>query len=210
MAVGKIQLLNRRYLICRLFNLKSVAFSFVLYFILIQLSIGCHVPSENNAEKTVKPVPVYNAAYTFPEKIVKSLQQKYPNLVPIKKSDYAPLFWDFYDAETLPATATTDINNDQKSDFGYIVRDHDVLKVAIALSDGRQYRYWLSPFTIGLLEKTGVDFCIEIKPAGRTDIVKPSTSSLLLQKNGFLIKKLEQDNIIIYENEGEIAFFNMK
>lgn len=172
--------------------------------------MGCHVPSENNIEKTIKPASVYNANYSFPEKVVKGLLQKYPNLVPIEKSDYAPLFWDFYDAETLPAIATTDINNDQKSDFGYIVRDHDVLKVAIALSDGRQYRYWLSPFTIGPIEKAGVDFCIEIKPAGRTDIVKPTTSSLLLQKNGFLIKKLEQDNIIIYENEGEIALFNMK
>jgi len=210
MAAGKIQLLNRRHRICRLFNLKVAAFPFILYFILMQLNIGCNAPAEKDAGKKISNVSVYNAAYSLPKEILKAMQQEYPNLVIIEKSAYSKLFWDFYDTQIFPSVSTTDINNDQKNDFGYIVKVNGKRKVAIAISDGNKYRYWLSPYALGPIEKQGVDFCIDVKPAGRTDIVNPVPHSLILQKNGFLIKKLEQENLILYANEGQITSFFMK
>ncbi|MFD2288414.1 hypothetical protein GJU39_03940 [Pedobacter petrophilus] len=202
MASGNLQFLNKRYIIYRLFDLKKacISFSLLLFF------TACKVPVENK----ISSVPVYNVAYSYPKEILKPMQQEYPNLVLIEKSAYAKLFWDFYDKQIFPSVSTTDINNDQKNDFGYIVEVNGKLKVAIAISNGNKYHYWLSPFALGPREKHGVDFCIDVEPAGRTDIVKPATRSLLLQKNGFVIKKLEQDNLILYENEGQITTFFMK
>ncbi len=55
----------------------------------------------------------------------------------------------------------------------------------------------------------GVNFCLAIKPAGRTDVVKKVPESLVIKKNGFLIKNLEQDYMVFYEANGEIMTFKM-
>lgn len=206
MAPGKHQFSNKRYFYQRLLEIKNI-----LYVILIcAIGISCKNPPVTQAEKRIDPVRIQNAKYSFPTQIEGDIQAKYPGIVQVQKSDYARLFWDFYDAGTLPFKATTDINNDQKNDFAFIVKQHNLIKVALALSDGEKYRYQLLPFTLGPLEKQGIDFGMEIKPAGRTDLVKPVNRSLLLQKNGFLIKKLEQDYLILYEENNEIASFKMK
>jgi len=209
MVAGNIQFSNKRVFESRLLKIKRLVTSIFFFYLFQILSTGCSNPDEIKLDKKPSPVLVNNADYNFPKKITEAIQQKYSNSILIKKSDYAPLFWDFYDANTVPSMATTDINNDQKSDFAFLIQTDHVIQIVIALSDNEKYHYWQSPFSLGQFEKKGVEIALDVKPAGQTDIVKPKAQSLVLKKNGFLIRKLEQDYLILYEQKGEIISFKL-
>lgn len=142
-----------------------------------------------------------------PISIKNQLLKKHPTLKIISKEDYSNLFWNFYDASTIPNECFTDINNDQLLDYALLVQDNESLKVAIATSSTKGYSCWLSGSIGEIKTASGVEFALFVKPAGRTDIVKKTPQSLLLNKNGFVLKNLEIEHLILFENQGKIETF---
>lgn len=154
-------------------------------------------------------VAVQNNIITIPKNIKDELLQQFPSVEIIKKEDYSKLFWDFYDSDAIPNECFTDINNDQLLDYALLVEEGDKLKLVIIMSSKKDYSYWISPFSIERINSEGVNSCITIKPAGRIDVVKKVPESLVIKKNGFLLKNLEQDNLIFYEDDNKIKIFKM-
>jgi hypothetical protein len=180
-------------------------------FFLIPLSFffnGCTNVSKESLVDFKRTVVVQNNIIKIPKNIKEELLQQFPSVEIIKKEDYSKLFWDFYDSDTIPNECFTDINNDQLLDYAVLVKKGNNLKLVIITSSKKGYSYWISPFS-EKINSEGVNFCITIKPAGRIDVVKKVPESLVLKKNGFLLKNLEQDTLIFYEVDNTIKTFKM-
>jgi hypothetical protein len=180
-----------------------------VFFIFLLCCNGCKDSSKKHIMDFERTIPEQNNIYTIPQKVKNHFLQQYPKLEMIKKEDYSNLFWDFYDRNMIPNESYTDINNDQILDYAVLVKDGNKLKLGIILSADKHYSYWISPFSIQHINSEGVDFCVSVKPAGRTDVVKKVPESLVIKKNGFLIKNLEQECFIFYETNKEIKMFKM-
>lgn len=182
-----------------------------LFFLIIQilLFVGCTNVSKESVVDFDRTATVQNNIITIPQNIKDELLNQFPSLEIIKKENYSKLFWDFYDSDTIPNECFTDINNDQLLDYALLVKEENNLKLAIIMSSKKGYSYWVSPFQIENIKSEGVNFCIAIKPAGRIDVVKKVPESLVLKKNGFLLRNLEQDHSIFYEENGQIRNFKM-
>lgn len=180
-----------------------------VFFIFLLSFYGCKDSSKGSIRDFERPIPQQNNLFTIPQKVKKDFLQKFPKLEIIKKEEYSKLFWDFYDSETIPNECFTDINNDQLLDYALLVKDENKLKLVIILSADKDYSYWISPFSIENITVEGVNFCISIKSAGRTDIVKKVPESLVIKKNGFLLRNLEQDHFVFYEESGHLKNFKM-
>lgn len=169
---------------------------------------GCTNISTESIMDFKRTIEVQNTILTIPKKIKNDFLQQFPSVEIIKKEDYSRLFWDFYDPDTIPNECFTDINNDQLLDYALLLKDGDKLKLGIIMSSKKGYSCWISPFAENI-NSEGVNFCLTVKPAGRIDFVKKVPESLVLKKNGFLLKNLEQDNFIFHENDNKIIFFKM-
>lgn len=180
-----------------------------VFFIFLLSFYGCKDSSKGRIRGFERPIPQQNNLFIIPQKVKKDFLQKFPKLEMIKKEDYSNLFWDFYDRNMIPNECYTDINNDQILDYAVLIKDGNQLKLAIILSSHKDYSYWISPFSMQNVNSEGVHFCVSVKPAGRTDIVKKVPESLVIKKNGFLLKNLEQDCFIFYETNKEIKMFKM-
>lgn len=186
----------------RLIN-RFVFCVFLLFF------YGCNNSSQDRIVDFKRTISEQNNVVTIPKKIKDAILRQFPSVEIIKKEEYSKLFWDFYDPGTIPNECFTDINNDQILDYALLLRDGNILKLGIILSSNNDYSYWISPFSIENINAEGVNFCVFVKPSGRTDVVKKVPESLVMKKNGFLLKNLEQDNFIFYETNGEIKMFKM-
>jgi hypothetical protein len=181
-----------------------------LFFIVLLLFLNsCTNVSKETVVDFKKTSLIPNDVFSVPQKIKNNLLQQFPSLQIIKKEAYSNLFWDFYDSDTIPYECFTDINNDQILDYAFLVKENNQLKLAIAFSANKDYLYWISPFFVENIKTEGINFCVTIKPAGRTDVVKKVPESLVLKKNGFLLKNLEQDYRIFYETDSKIMIFNI-
>lgn len=170
---------------------------------------GCSKSSKEPVGEFKRTVDVENNAFTTPKEIKKHLLEQFPEVEIINKDAYSNLFWDFYDSNIIPNECFTDINNDQIMDYALLVKQKNDLKVAIIFSTKKGYSYWISPFIVEKINTKGVNFCVTIKPAGRTDVVKKKPESLVLKKNAFLLKNLEQDYLTLYEADNKIMVFKM-
>ncbi|WP_163408832.1 hypothetical protein [Flavobacterium ajazii] len=180
-----------------------------VFFALLLLFYGCKDSSREQIVDFKRTILEQKNVFTVPKKLKDNFLQKFPTLEMIKKEDYSNLFWDFYDRNMIPSECYTDINNDQILDYALLVKDGDKLKLGIIFSSDKDYSYWISPFSIENVNSGGVNFCVSVKPAGRTDVVKKAPESLVIKKNGFLLRNLEQDSFIFYETNGEIKTFKM-
>lgn len=180
-----------------------------VFFISLLCFYGCKDASKERSRDFERSVSQQNNLFTIPQKIKNDFLQKFPKLEIIKKEHYSNLFWDFYDRNMIPNECYTDINNDQILDYALLVEEGNQLKLGIILSSHKDYSYWISPFSMQNVNSEGVHFCVSVKPAGRTDVVKKVPESLVIKKNGFLIKNLEQDCFIFYEINKEIKMFKM-
>lgn len=170
---------------------------------------GCTNVSKESIVDFKKTSEVQNTVFRIPKNIKDDLLQQYPSVEIIKKEEYSKLFWDFYDSDAIPNECFTDINNDRLLDYALLVKEDDKLKLVIIISSKKDCTYWISPFSIENISSKGINFCLTIKPAGRIDVVKKVPESLVLKKNGFLLKNLEQDNSIFYEDDNEVKTFKM-
>ena len=180
-----------------------------VFFILLLSFYGCKDSSKERIMDFKTTIPKQDNVFTIPQKVKNDFLQKFPTLEMIKKEEYSNLFWDFYDRNMIPNECYTDINNDQILDYAVLIKDGNQLKLGIILSSHKDYSYWISPFSIQHINSEGVNFCVSVKPAGRTDVVKKVPESLVIKKNGFLIKNLEQECFIFYETNKEIKMFKM-
>lgn len=170
---------------------------------------GCTNVSKESIVDFKRTSAVQNSIFMIPKNIKDGLLQQFPSVEIIKKEDYSKLFWDFYDPDTIPNECFTDINNDQVLDYALLVKEDNKLKLVIIMSSKKGYSHWISPFSIENINSEGINFCVTIKPAGRIDVVKKVPESLVLKKNGFLLKNLEQDNFVFYEDDNKIKKFKM-
>ena len=176
---------------------------------LLMLSFGCVHSSKEPQTAFNRTVPLQRNFFLISKAIKECLLHKYPDFEIVKKEEYSRLFWDFYDATLIPNECSTDINNDQIIDYALLVKQKNNLKLAIVFSTPKGYSYWVAPFSFESVNVNGVNFCLAIKPAGRTDVVKKVPESLVIRKNGFLIKNLEQDYMVFYQANGKIMTFKM-
>lgn len=183
--------------------IKSLVFFVLLFF------YGCKDSSKKDIIEFKKVVSEKNNVFTIPKKIKDDFLQKFPTFEMIKKEDYSNLFWDFYDQNSTPNECYTDINNDQILDYAVLLKNGNELKLGIIFSSDKKYSHWISPFSIENINSEGVNFCVSVKPAGRTDVVKKVPESLVIKKNGFLLRNLERDCFIFYETKGQIKTFKM-
>lgn len=181
----------------------------LLFYISLSFFNSCTNFSKESSGDFKRTIIVQNSTFVIPKTIKDNLLHQFPSVEIIKKEDYSKLFWDFYDPNTIPNECFTDVNNDQLLDFALLVRESDMLKLVIVLSAKKGYSYWIFPFSIEKINSEGVNFCITIKPAGRIDVVKKVPESLVLKKNGFFLKNLEQDYLILYEINNQIMIFKM-
>lgn len=170
---------------------------------------GCNNSPQERIVDFKRTISEQDNVFTIPKKIKDALLRQFPSVEILKKEEYSKLFWDFYDSSTIPNECFTDINNDQILDYALLLKDGNKLKLGIILSSEKEYSYWISPFPIVNINSDGVNFCISIKPAGRTDVVKKVPESVVIKKNGFLLRNLEQDHFIFYEENGQIRNFKM-
>lgn len=178
-------------------------------FVFLLCLTGCNDSSKDRIVDFERTITEQNNVFTIPKKIKDNVFRQFPSVEIIKKEEYSKLFWDFYDSGTIPHECFTDINNDQVLDFALLVKERNKLKLVIILSNNKDYSYWISPFSIENIAVEGVNFCVSIKPAGRTDVVKKVPESLVIKKNGFLLRNLEQGHFVFYEENGEIRNFKM-
>jgi hypothetical protein len=182
----------------------------LLFFLFLLLLFGECVNSSSEFTGEFERTTVkQNSVFAIPKEIKVNVLQQFPGVEIIKKEAYSDLFWGFYDATIIPNECFTDVNNDQIMDYALLIKQKNKLKVVIVLSVNKGYSYWISPFSIETINAKGVNFCVNIKPAGRTDVVKKKPESLVIKKNGFLIKNLEQDYMVLYESDGKIMTFKM-
>ncbi|MGQ7945407.1 hypothetical protein [Flavobacterium sp. WC2509] len=182
----------------------------LLFFLFLSLFFnGCSKSSKESVGEFKRNVTTESHTFTIPKEIKDSLLQHFSEAEIINKEAYSNLFWDFYDRTVTPNECFTDINNDQIMDYALLVKEKNNLKVIIAFSTKKGYSYWISPFSIEKINTKGVNFCVTIKPAGRTDVVKKKPESLVLKNNGFLLKNLEQDYLTLYEADNKIMIFKM-
>lgn len=181
----------------------------LIFFVFLFCFTGCNDSSKKHIVDFKRTISEQNRVFTIPKMIKDNLLKKFPTLQMVKKEDYSNLFWDFYDRNTIPNECYTDINNDQILDYALLVKEGDKLKLVIIMSSKKDYSYWISPFSIENINSDGVNFCVSVKPAGRTDVVKKVPESLVIKKNGFLLKNLEQDSFVFYETNSEIMTFKM-
>lgn len=179
------------------------------FFVFVLCLTGCNDSSKESIVDFERTISEQNNVFTIPKKIKDNVLRQFRSVEIIKKEEYSKLFWDFYDSGTIPNQCFTDINNDQLLDYALLVKDENKLKLVIILSADKDYSYWISPFSIENITAEGVNFCISIKPAGRTDVVKKVPESLVIKKNGFLLRNLEQDHFVFYEENGQIKNFKM-
>lgn len=141
---------------------------------------------------------------------VKQQAEQALKVVCLQRKDYSTTFGSFFDDTIIPQQAFTDLNNDCRIDFAWVViKDHNV-KIAVALSTGESYLYWLSPFDCEIKKTAGINTSVTALPAGRKDVMRPVEKSLELNNNGFLVQLLEQEKWIIYTNHtGEIQVFQL-
>jgi hypothetical protein len=168
------------------------------------LAFACHAKNNPNP-------PVSLPAY--PEPIPVALQNQVEHTLDVtcqQRKDYSTTYWSFFDSTYTPQQAYTDINNDGRIDYAWIVAKDNQVRIAIALSDQDSYQYWISPFFCEDKKSTGIQTSITPQPAGRKDIMQPTIQSLELKNNGFLIQMLEQEKYILYVNDsGSVQVFNM-
>lgn len=181
----------------------------LLFFTSLLFFNGCTNFSKESSGDFKRIIVVKNSTFVIPKTIKNNLVRQFPSVEIIKKEDYSKLFWDFYDSNIIPNECFTDINNDQLLDYALLVKEGNMLKLTIILSQKKGYTYWISPFSIEEINSEGINFCITIKPAGRIDVVKKVPESLVLKKNGFFLKNLEQDYLILYEINSEVMIFKM-
>jgi hypothetical protein len=181
----------------------------LFFVLLLLLSFGCVHSSKEPQTDFSRTVPLQRNAFVVSKEIKERLLHQFPDFEIIKKEEYSSLFWDFYDPTLIPNECSTDINNDQIIDYVLLIKQKNNLKLAIVFSTPKGYSYWVAPFSFESVNAKGVNFCLAIKPAGRTDVVKKVPESLVIKKNGFLIKNLEQDYMVFYEANGEIMTFKM-
>ncbi|GGE98574.1 hypothetical protein [Flavobacterium limi] len=181
----------------------------VFFCVFLWFFYGCNNSSQENIVDFERTISEQDNVFTIPKEIKNAILRQFPSVEIIKKEEYSKLFWDFYDSSIIPNECFTDVNNDQLLDYAILVREGNKLKLVIILSDNKDYSYWISPFSIEKITAEGVNFCVSIKPAGRTDVVKKVPESLVIKKNGFLVRNLEQDHFVFYEENGKIKNFKM-
>ncbi|MBW8684967.1 hypothetical protein [Chitinophaga rhizophila] len=120
-----------------------------------------------------------------------------------RNEDYPASFWSFYSRESLPFFTAVDINDDNRVDYGVLIRQRQEIRLLIILSDHAGYTHYLSDTLAG----TTLDYCLLPAPPGRIDIAFPAISSLILTANGINLMKMENRMCIYYWNGASIDIF---
>ncbi|MDQ5929724.1 MAG: hypothetical protein QG594_1505 [Bacteroidota bacterium] len=180
-----------------------------LLFILISCSFSCHFFKEENQEKNNTNTPKEPAKLALFLKLKKDFLTQNQEIVLIEKTNYSKLFWDFFDQTITPNQCATDINNDQILDYAFLINQKNELKIVIAQSNKKSYSFWMAPFTLQKITPTGIQYSLSPQPAGQTDVIKKQPETLILKKNAFVIKNLEQDIKILYDENGKIQLFDL-
>jgi hypothetical protein len=169
----------------------------------------CGSCNTKKIDNTVNTTLVLQQPFHVPDSIKQQAEQQL-KISYVHPKSYSATFLSFFDSTYVPHQTFTDINNDNKIDYAWVVLQDNTTKIALAISNKQSYSYWLSPFPIEVTTADGINTSISIQPAGRKDIMRPIAKSLVLKKNGFLVQLLEQEQCIIYADEnGKIAIFNM-
>jgi hypothetical protein len=123
---------------------------------------------------------------------------------------YSTLWWSFYDKTVTPYMATADLNDDGVADHGLIVTKGDSIGAVILTASGDTFRHWFSPFRTVLNRDQGIEYGVNVEPAGRIDIAQPRIESLVLTSNAVNLYNLEVRTAVFYNRSGSMSVFRTR
>ena len=160
-------------------------------------TVNTRVAKKNSAEKPSAEVEKY-------------IKNEFAGWSLASKSDYIKSWWSFYDNKSVPYFVATDINDDQLSDYGLILKKSDSIKVVILVGDKNSFKHWVAkevgePFNFNL---KNLQLGLTIEPPGRIDIAYPAIKSLILKSNAINVMEFENRLCIYYWLGEKIEVFN--
>jgi hypothetical protein len=192
-----------------------------LLFIVILFSVlGCHHPKTNS-----NPTPDFNAKINqqgktgcltpnlIPRSVNDYLTANFAGWTIPDTSDYIKAWWAFYDKNQIPYFVTTDFNDDNLSDYVFLLKNSNSIRLVILTAIGKTFTHWISEDFKETFKKGEkyIQFGLAIEPPGRTDcIVDNKEQSLLLKSNGIALMTMEQKCQIYYWSSGKYQMFRVK
>jgi len=149
-------------------------------------------------------IPVTDTS--LPVSVTSSLAHFLPGWIVCTEHDYAGSFWSFYDSNTKPYLAATDINDDGKTDFALFVKKHDSTQLVFLTSKENSFELHTIPESAKPFHQD-LHYCLIPEPPGQVDVARPTIQSLILTSNGINLMDMENRKCIYYWHQDSIAVF---
>jgi hypothetical protein len=127
-------------------------------------------------------------------------------------SDYSKAWWSFYERNQIPYFVTTDFNDDNVSDYAFILKNKNSIKLVILVGSGETFTHWIADdFKETYKDNVkDIQYGLNIEPPARIDcVVDNKECSLALRSNGFVLMELEKKLKIYYWDQGAIKTFRV-
>jgi hypothetical protein len=127
-------------------------------------------------------------------------------------SDYIKCWWSFYERNQIPYYVTTDINNDQFSDYAFILKHTNRIRLVILLGGKNSYNHWIAEDVDVPFNGKDIQIGLLIEPPSHIDCVVDNKTEqfLRLKSNGIVLTDLERKMKLYYWDNDSIKLFRLK
>jgi hypothetical protein len=188
------------------------------FFILALIILGCQnhtntvdLKIKDSLPASKKQIPT---TIIIPDNIKEYLKTKLIEWSIPDTSNYVKSWWSFYDRDQIPYYVTTDINDDNLSDYAFILKNSNSIRLVIITSSNDSLTHWIdSNFNVKYSDKVkDLHYGVNIESPSHIDCIVDNTKeyALDLKSNGFVLMDLERKVKLYYWENGTIKVFRLK